>query len=245
METYRRSQPRFRKSIGTLEAIIAARGRAMNEFVWVEEEFLGDIGQALGRPWVYSETGAGGFTGDFISGAGAGVFRLLHGNANEAQSGRVDFGDTLMINMSKGPLLEARFRLNPNGATFSADQRMVLGFASAHNNTLDDIVTNCWFRLEGANLDILTETDDGTTDDNDNDTTLNLVKNTWTTVEIDCSDLSAVVFKVNDVVAGDPLDMSALAADTYVQPYVCIQKDAGTETENLDLDYIKVAWERG
>ena len=51
---------------------------------------------------------------------------------------------------------------------------------------------------------------------------------------------------VNFSVPSDPwaLLFGAEIASTYVQPYVCIQKDAGAETENLDLDYIKVAWER-
>lgn len=226
-------------------ALIAKHGRAMNQFCAIEEDFFGDVGQALGRPWVYAETGTStNFTGDFISGAEAGVFRLLHSADNEAQSGRIDHGDTLMINMSKKPRMECRFRLNPNAAAFSADQRLVLGFASAHNATLDSVVTNAWFRIEGANLNILAETDDGTTDRDDQDTLADYVKNQWHVVEIDASNFVTGVRFMVDGVHRLSLAMAALAANTFVQPYACIQKDAGTETENFDIDYIKLSWER-
>lgn len=225
-------------------AAILQRGIARNEYVEFYDDFLGDAGQALGRPGVYTETGGGGFTGDFISGAEAGVYRLLHGNANEAQSGRYDWGDTLQINMSKKPRMECRVRLNPNAAAFSADQRCVIGLASADNATLDSVVTNAWFRIEGANLNILAETDDGTTDDDDNDTGVDYVKNAWMVLEIEVVSLTQVEFRVDGVLV-QTLSLAALAANTFVQPYINIQKDAGTETENLDIDYLHITWERG
>lgn len=40
------------------------------------------------------------------------------------------------------------------------------------------------------------------------------------------------------------LSLAALAADTFVQPYLCIQRDAGAETERVDIDYIHITWER-
>lgn len=244
-ESYDRNQPRYRNSISVGGAVVAKRGMARNQYVEHYEEFLGDVGQALGRPWVYTETGVStNPTGDFVSGVGDGVFRLLHSADSEAQTMRVDWGDTLMINMSKKPRIEVRAKIDFAGANFSADQRAVLGLASAYNATLDNIATNAWFRVEGANLNILIESDDGTLDDDDNDTTLDLVDNAWTIFEIDCSDLDNVTFRVNGTQVAQRLDMGALTANTWVQPVIAIQRDAGTEAEKLDIDYCRITWER-
>jgi hypothetical protein len=239
------AQPRIKRDLAVDGALIAKYGRAMNERVHIEEDFFGDVGQALGRPWVYTETGAStNPTGDFVSAVGDGVFRLLHSADSEAQTLRLDWGDTLMINMSKKPRIEIRAKLDFAGANFSADQRAVLGLASAYNATLDSVATNAWFRVEGANLNVLIESDDGTLDDDDNDSTIDLVDNTWTVFEIDCADLDNVAFRVDGVQVAQKLDMGALAANTWVQPIAAIQRDAGTEAEKLDIDYIKISWER-
>ena len=243
-QNHTKAQPQFRKTLHTDEAISAKRGRAQNEYVEIVDDFFGDAGQALGRPWVYTETGTStNPTGDFVSGVGAGVFRLLHSADSEAQTMRVDHGDTLMINMSKKPRIEIRAKLDFAGATFSADQRAVFGLASTYNATLDNIATNAWFRVEGANLNILAEVDDGTTDTDDFDTGADIVDNTFVVFEIDASDLTAVQFRVDGVLVATKA-MSALAANTYVQPICAIQRDAGTEAEKLDIDYIQVTYER-
>lgn len=223
-------------------ALIARRGVARNEYVELFDDFFGDVGQTINRPWVYGEVGTNS-TGDFVSAVGDGVLRLLHSSDSEAQHGRIDFGDTLMVNMSKHPRMEVRAKVDFAGATFSADQRFVIGFASAFNATLDSVVTNAWFKLEGANLNILAESDDGTTDDDDNDTTVDLVDNTWTVFEIDVVSLTQVEFRVNGVLC-QTLSLAALAADTWVQPLIIIQRDAGTEQEKLDIDYAHLTWER-
>ncbi len=239
-----RTQPQHRRPI-SVEALIARRGRARNEFCEYFDDFFGDVGQALNRPWVYTETGTStNPTGDFVSAVGDGVFRLLHSADSEAQTMRVDWGDTLLVNMSKKPRIEVRAKIDFAGANFSADQRAVIGFASAYNATLDNIATNVWFRIEAANLNLLIESDDGTLDDDDNDTTLDLVDNTWTTFEIDCSDLDNVAFMVNGVPVAQRLDMGALTANTWVQPIIALQRDAGTEAEKLDIDYVHITWER-
>lgn len=239
-----RAQPQYKRDLATDGALIAKRGVARNEYVEHHDDFFGDAGQSLGRPWVYTETGAStNPTGDFVSGVGPGVFRLLHSADSEAQTMRIDHGDTLMINMSKKPRLEVRAKIDFAGAAFSADQRAVIGFSSAYSATLDNATTNAWFRIEGASLNILAESDDGTTDDDDNDTGVDLVDNTFTVFEIDATDLSNVGFYVDGVRCAG-LDMSALAANTFVQPIIAIQRDAGTEAEKLDIDYVRITWER-
>ena len=237
-------QPRYKRGIATPEALVAKRGVARNEHCEWFEDFLGDVGQTIPAGLVATKTGTStNNTVDYVAGSD-GKYALTHSADSEAQTMRVDGGDTLAINMSKKPKIEIRAKINFAGATFSADQRAVFGLSSAYAAALDDATTNAWFRVEGASLNILIESDDGTTDDDDNDSGIDLVDDTFVVFEIDCSDLSAVKFYVDGVPASSDLDMSALSANTLVQPIVAIQRDAGTEQEVLTLDYIRVTWER-
>jgi hypothetical protein len=140
-----------------------------------------------------------------------------------------------------------RWKINWSGATFSADQRAVIGLSSARNATLDSVANNAWFRVEGANLNLLFETDDGTTDTDDQDTTVDLVDDTFITTRIDLTDLSAVKFLVNAedgngfVVKGTA---SVPAMTGGLQFFMEMQKDAGAETEAFVIDYVKILSKR-
>lgn len=168
-----------------------------------------------------------------------GTFSLTHSADSEAQTMRLDSGDSLWINMSNRPVIEARLKINFAGATFSADQRFVFGFASDYAAALDDVTHNAWFRIEGAALDILAEVDDATTDDDDNDTGADIVDNTYVVLRVEVRSLSDVRFYVNGALKLS-LAMAALPANSKVQPLIAIQRDAGAEVEAVTVDYIKV-----
>lgn len=211
------------------------------------DDFVGDIGATIPVPWVTNLQTAN-ITVDYLSGAGMGVVRFLSDNTSEAQAGNITHGDALHYNMSKNPIFEFLIRIAPAGAAFTADERLVIGLGSAHANAedaLDSVVTNAWFRIEGASMNILVEADDGTTDTDDQDSTIVLVKSAWTKFKIDCSDLSDIKFFVDDVEQGGAtVSMADLAADTFVQPIVCIQRAAGAEVNTLDIDYIDLNVDR-
>lgn len=223
------------------------KGLDVDTYAAFYDDFVADVGATIPVPWVKNLQTAN-MTGDYISGAGFGVYRFLSSSDSEGQSGNLTTGDCLMINMSNNPILEVRARLTPAGAALTADERMVIGLGSAHANAedaLDNVTTNAWFRIEGASMSILVEADDGTTDTDDQDTTYTAVKGAWTVFKIDASDLSDVKFYVDGTEQlGDPVSMADLGANTYVQPIVCIQRDAGAEVNSLDIDYIKVLVER-
>jgi len=181
--------------------------------------------------------------GDFVADVAGGVWALTHDGTSEAQAGQLTFGDQLVFDPTKNPIFEARLKINFDGATFSADQRAVVGLCSAHTNAedgLDAVVSNLWFRVEGANLNILIESDDGTLDDDDNDSTLDIVDNTYTVFRIDASDLNAVKFYVNGVLITQTLDAGALTNSNMLQPIFCIQRDAGAEAEVMSIDWYRV-----
>jgi hypothetical protein len=211
--------------------------------VRVSNDFIGPASSTL-PPELRSVVSGTGNTADYSGSASCGEFVMTHSNTSEAQMMRLSSGDALWVNLSKKPIFHARVKITPAGATMSADQRIVVGLGSAYNSTLDSVATNAWFRFEGANLNILTESDDGTTDDDDNDSGIDWVKGTYMNLTIDCSSLSAVRFKVNSAWIAATLDLSGVAANTLVQPLFVIQRDAGTEQDVLTIDWFEVTQER-
>jgi hypothetical protein len=232
-----------------------------------EDDFFGDAGQAEPPPWVHDVNGTAGTpTVDYVSGEGAGVLRIALTTNSERQDAYLSFGNNLLINMSKKPVLHMRLRLNPDAsaaATLSADERLVFGFASSITNSEDDVdavATNCWFRIgDGADNNIYVETDDATTDydydaaDGAADTGVDYTTDAFHDYKIDCSDLSDIKFFIDDelveVVSSTTsqikkYSMAGLPADTYVQVLVCLQRVLGAEDHQVDIDYIKVEVER-
>ena len=184
----------------------------------------------------------GNITGNYSDDVAAGVYKISHDGTSEAQAGQVTFNDQLVINPTKGPIFEARFKINFAGATFSADQRAVVGLCSVHPNaedSLDAVISNLWFRVEGASLNIYIESDDGTLDDDDNDSGVDIVDDTFITVRIDASNLDAVKFYVNGALIAQTLDAGALTSANVLQPIFCIQRDAGAEAEVMHIDFYR------
>lgn len=214
--------------------------------VTVFEDFLLKNGATIPLPLVVTESSpAGTPVNGFVSSALNGEYSVKHDATSEAQSMRLDFADHLPLDPTKNLVFEARVKINFAGAAFSADQRFVCGLGSAHNSTLDSVVSNVWFRIEGASLNILCEADDGTTDTDDQDTQYDIVDNTYTTFRIDLSDLSDIKFYVDGKLQkGAKVSAPLLSASTKLQPIICIQKDAGTEQEEVIVDYILIEQDR-
>jgi hypothetical protein len=186
-------------------------------------------------------------SGDYLSDAAGGVYSLATAAVSEAQAAQLTFGNQLIIDPSKGPIFEARVRVNIPGATISADERWVVGLCSDHTNAedaLDSTVSNVWFRGEGANLNIFIEGDDGTTDTDDTDSTIDYVDNTYLLFKIDMTDLEAVEMSIDGVAVGTTLDLAALTGSTLLQPIFCYQRDAGTEINLLQIDWFRVTQSR-
>lgn len=205
------------------------------------EDFLGAAGADLPSPWAVHDTSTSGSpTTDYVTAGAGGLFRLANDSTSEAQNLALYWGDNIAIAPTATPYMEARIRLNTAGATFTADQRLVVGLAAARNATLDSNASHVWFRIEGANLNILIEGDDGVTDTNDTDTGIDYVDNEFLVLGIDMTTLSAVKFYVDGVEVATTIDVSALLSDDGLQPYIEMQRDANTEVETLDIDYVFV-----
>ena len=227
---------------------MALRGSALNQDKCVLfEDFLNDSADTIAAPWATTIVGAGPPVADFVDDQANGEFRLLHESTSEAQNAALHLGDDVYINPTKGPVFECRLKIDHSAATttFTADQRLVFGLCNARNATLDSNTRHAWFRVEGANNNVLCEGDDGTTDTDDLDTGFDYSDSTYHVYVIDMSDTSAVRFMVDGVPStGGPVDVSAMAATDLLQPFFEIQRDAGTEVDAVFIDYVRVEWDR-
>jgi hypothetical protein len=154
---------------------------------------------------------------------------------SEANVAGFDREDNLMIDPTKGPIFTCRLKIS--GA--AANTRFIWGLGSAYNATFDSVTSNCWFRIEGNDLTVLAESDDGTTDSDDQDCGVDLVAATYNTFKIDMTDLANIEFWVDDNRV-KTLDASALTASTLLQPCFYIQKSTGTGEQSMTIDYWSV-----
>ena len=196
--------------------------------------------------FVNHDTSSGGAPTFAFQSTADGAYMMKMASTSEAEYLATYLGDAVCIPPTKNPIFEARVKLVLAGSTLSADDRIVIGLASARADSLDAIVDHVWFRMEGANNNIFAEGDDGTTDNNDNDTSVDYASGTYQVFKIDCSDLSDVRFYIDGVqcVLPEKIDVDQMAAGDLLQPYIEIQKDTGAEVHEVHIDYISVLWDR-
>lgn len=119
---------------------------------------------------------------------------------------------------------------------------LVWGVGSAQNDTEDSVATLAWFRMQGSasTSNVVVETDDGTTD-NDDKATGSTLSSTYKKFAIDFTNgLSDVRFFIDGerVASGTTFNMSAVAAGTNVQPFVQLHKASGTGTPSITIAQI-------
>ncbi|MAH46067.1 hypothetical protein CMI37_09555 [Candidatus Pacearchaeota archaeon] len=206
---------------------------------------VGTIAAAFDE-WAPVETSAAGTpTVATVADVANGEYELTHDSQDEVQNMTLHLGDQLVIDPTKGPVFECKAKITiASGASFSADQRVVMGLAAARNATLDSNTHHCWFKVDGASNLWVIEGDDGVVDTNDRGTGVPFVDDVMQTFVIDMTDLTAVKFSIDGVQVGGPVAVPTLAASNLLQPYFEIQKDGGAETDGLRIDYCKVTWNR-
>ena len=189
---------------------------------------------------------AGSPTLEFADDVANGCFRLKNDAQDESQILRVDQGDNLSW-QGKGLIFECGLIWNPAGAAGDADTSFVAGIAGAHNATLDSVAKNVWFKVTADNLNLLCESDDGTTDTDDKDTGVDVTKGTLIQlrIELDSSGQNAT-FSVNTgggFIAQAHHALGAGTATDAYQPYVRMSKDS-TAVEELLVDYVSMHSDR-
>lgn len=121
---------------------------------------------------------------------------------------------------------------------------IVFGVASAQNDTPDSVSVNAWFRIDGSasTSNLLVETDDNVTDDDDNATGTTL-GSTLKKCVIDFSGgIGDVRFFVDGQVVPGTFSMAGLAAGQNVQLFAQLQKASGTGTPALTLSNVEIQY---
>lgn len=232
------------------ERVEYQKGIEERTYAYRSEDFLQSSSGTLPDAWAVQDTSAAGSpTLDYVDDAALGQFELTHDSQDEAQNLTLYWGDSLHLDPTKGLQVDIRCLINTSTAQLTANQRLVVGLASARNATLDSITDHVWMRLEGdgANFDILMEGDDGTTDTNDQDSGLNWSDNSFATFRFNFETLTEVVMEV-DLEDGSGFqyagEVSVPLMTSQLQPYIELQKDSGAETHSVIVDYVSYAVQR-
>lgn len=205
-----------------------------------------------------STTGHGGWTLTDVSASGSptaqievvsGVrcARLLLANTSEAELLDLHLNDVLGFPLRKVDKLIVMLKaLNVDAVT-----TLLAGLGSARNSTADSVAVNAWARVQGAAslVNILAETDDGTTDKDDQDTGVDLSSD-WFELMIDFSGnkapdgaaLKPAKFFINGnpVCEGVNFDLSGVSATQGVQPIFRCEKASGTGTPELCIGPLEI-----
>jgi hypothetical protein len=157
---------------------------------------------------------------------------------DEAERGVLYLGDQLPFNINQGLIME--FRMAYSVLTTAAGGIIVAGLASADNATADTVATNLWFRLESSSANILWESDDNATNDDDNDTGVDAVAETYHVFRIDCTTATAPKFYIDGVLVGTCAMAAVTASTARVQPYFAVEKASGASLGAVWLDYVRI-----
>lgn len=238
---------------GTTRLALTANGRDGYVDRSTYSEMYDELDQAAGTTphgrWVLNEETAN-TTNDFMASEPSGAYSLAFSTDNEAQANQLSFGDNLMIDMDENPIVEFRIRVDNGG--INSVEKIYFGVCPAHTNaeaSMDNIDDSCFFMLDGSATwtDIVVQSDDGSNDESE-DSTIDLVDDAWTVFRIDFSDLADVVMSVDGVQesGASTLDMTA-SAGTATQVVIVIQRSDNSQTEAItpiEIDYVQVIQDR-
>jgi hypothetical protein len=188
--------------------------------------------------WTIKDTSSSGTPTYLCAGSGAGMVLTIV-NTNEAEIVTMYTNDVLPYDLLKINNVWWTAKV----AGIDAVTTLVMGVASAQNDTADTVTTNAWFRMEGSasTSALLWETDDNTTNDDDNATGTTLAA-TYKRMMIDFTQgMSAIRFFVDGALVGTG-SMAAVTSATYVQPFVQVQKASGTGTPVVTIGQFGISY---
>lgn len=145
------------------------------------------------------------------------------------------------VPVADGPIFEGKVAIYDIGDDAALDINFGLANGT-HATDADAITESVFIHLDGTALDINVESDDGSTEVNATDSTIDAVDDTYFEVWIDCRDLSDVKVYVDGVDAG------ALASETLVLsaatgpllPIAHIEKTNNDTTADVRVEFMRV-----
>ncbi len=221
----------------------------LNRYLWVDkfEDFVGKEVNVTDAWLAEKDTSAAGSpTMAIVADADWGQYEMTLANTNEAEVLTLYTNDELNIDSDRDPVVV--FRLNVAVLPSAAAEILVFGLASAQNDTEDSVANHAWFRLE-ADGDLMIESDDATTDDDDNDTAVDITAGTLYEFKVDCTDPTDCDFFYRSTLGGDWTELLSttafsVGADVALQPFAQLSKDSGTGVPSVKIDYVHLLSKR-
>lgn len=182
--------------------------------------------------WVAEATNGLGVT--LLPGGGA---QLAFDAVNEAAQAALYSARTLPI--ASNPIMECRVALFDKGDNAALDINVGLASGS-HATDFQSVAEQVSVHLNGNALDLFAESDDGTTDVNETDTTVNVVDDTYFEVWIDCRNPADVQIYVDGalVLGSTVFDLSAATGPIF--PIVHMEKTADDTSADFRVDFLRV-----
>lgn len=189
--------------------------------------------------WTIADTSAAGTPTYLCVTEDGGAATLTLASTSEAENVCLYFGDVLPWDLAK--LEYVKFVAKVSGVDSATT--ITMGVGNARNDTPDTVGVNAWFRMEGSasTSNVVVETDDGTTD-NDDKATGQTLSSTYKTFLIDFSQgISDIRYYIEGerVAASTTFSMSGITAGQNVQPIIQIQKGSGTGVPAITLALVE------
>lgn len=211
-----------------------------------QEDFLGighlvipAAGSASDLDWVKKIVGAAPPTVAGVASAIGGQVACTLTSDSQKQDAVLYWGDQKALDVTKGVVFEARFKLSvlPSAAGVQA----VVGLASDWIDGPDN--NTCYLQVGAtANGALLVRSYDGATQISAA-AGVTLTTADWAIVRIDAMDLTDVKMFINgaQVTTNGQINFAATGTLAVLQPYCAMYKPSGTGTGTLTIDYVK-AW---
>ncbi len=190
-----------------------------------------------GYPWVAQIVGAAPPTVAQVANDALGVIALTLTSASQAQTAALYWGDSLTWDLTKGVIFEARVALDalPSVSGVSATFGMQSAYAAPASVSY---YTNFNVANTGA---VSYQTKDGVnTVSTASGTTVTAGATVWHIYQIDCSDATHVVFKIDGSIVTSTAAFAATGANALVQPNFQMYKASGTGVGTMYVDYVKI-----
>lgn len=209
----------------------------LSNWFWFVEDFIRDTDLSDEAFTIYDKSASGSPTAGVIADATGGQYRLKLASTSEAEDLFWTLNGNLPIDSAKPFVFLARCM---TAHAMAAAQRVIVGLGSDYTTILDDITRNIWFRQE-ADTDLLIEVDDATTDTDDFDTGKDISEDAWVEYMIVKGYDGTIFFCVKDN-KGQNFQMLKMVDGSgfsgNLQPILGVQKDSGTTTPELLVDYV-------
>lgn len=192
--------------------------------------------------WTVKDTSSAGTPTYLVTtGDGGGMVLTLAANSEE-ENVTMYHNDVLVFDIRTIQRME--FIAKVSG--IDAVTTLVMGLASAQNDTEDSVSVNAWFRIQGSasTSAVVVETDDDTTNNDDKATGVTL-GSTYKHFIIDFTNgLSDIRFYIDrePVALAQTFSMASVASGQNVQPFFQLHKASGTGVPSVTIKNVKIQY---